>query len=84
MSQQSYSDLERGESKSTSKIGSLARALKVDAFWLETGEGPRLPDRIGEDPAFYLPEDKRQLMDAYDALSAQRKRALLVLISEGG
>jgi transcriptional regulator with XRE-family HTH domain len=33
------SKLERGEVQETTKIAQLARALKVDAYWLATGDG---------------------------------------------
>lgn len=39
ISQPTYSDLERGVSHGSVKLGSIARALKVSINWLETGEG---------------------------------------------
>ncbi len=39
ITQATYSELERGLVKSTGKIISIAKALKVDAHWLATGEG---------------------------------------------
>jgi transcriptional regulator with XRE-family HTH domain len=41
MSQPSISDLEKGESATTSFTASIAAALGVSALWLETGRGPR-------------------------------------------
>lgn len=35
------SKLERGDMLETTKIGRLAKALMVNAFWLETGEGSK-------------------------------------------
>lgn len=81
MSQQSYSDLETGKSKSTSKIGSLAHVLGVNALWLETGEGQRSQDRVGEIRAQYLPEDARRLLDWFNTLSPKRRRAVMELLS---
>lgn len=43
MTQPAYSDLERGESASSSLVPQIARALGVNALWLATGEGPRYP-----------------------------------------
>lgn len=40
MTQSAYSDLENGRSQTSTKIAALARALQVDAFWLQTGEQP--------------------------------------------
>jgi SOS-response transcriptional repressor LexA len=40
MSQGALSELETGESNSTTMIGSFAAALGVNALWLETGRGP--------------------------------------------
>lgn len=80
MSQQSYSDLETGKSKGTTKIGSLAHVLAVNALWLETGEGPKTAGRISETPALYLPEDSRRLLDWFNALPPRKKRAVLELL----
>lgn len=80
MSQVSYSDLERGKSQATVKVGSLAHALGVNALWLETGAGPMLPGRVAEDPAVYLPADVRAVVDWFAALNNRKKRAVLDLI----
>jgi transcriptional regulator with XRE-family HTH domain len=39
MAQASLSELETGESQSTTMVGSFAAALGVNALWLETGKG---------------------------------------------
>lgn len=39
--QATLSELENGDSKSTSYIASIAAALDVSALWLETGRGPQ-------------------------------------------
>lgn len=80
MSQVSYSDLERGKSLNTVKIGSLSHALGVNALWLETGHGPMLPGRIAEDPAVYLPADVRLMVEWFNKLSAKKRRALIDLV----
>ena len=81
MSQQSYSDLETGKSKRTVRIGSLARTLGVDAYWLETGEGEMRPTRVGESPLAYMPADMRKLVEALERLTEKQRRGLLDLIS---
>lgn len=83
MSQQSYSDLERSASKSTTKIGSLAKELGVDAYWLETGEGQMEPLGVGESHATYLPYEKRRILELLDALSERQRRGLLDLLNDG-
>lgn len=82
MSQQSYSDLETGKSKSTVRIGSLARTLGVDAYWLETGEGEMKPTRVAESPLAYIPADRRRLLDAFDRLSEKQRKGLLDLLAD--
>lgn len=41
ISQTTIADLERGTSAATTKLIPIARALKVNPNWLETGQGPR-------------------------------------------
>lgn len=56
LSQASYSELERGESKSTSKIIELASLFGVNPVWLGTGKGEMLAiesDKDKENP-YYL------------------------------
>lgn len=74
MSQQSYSDLETGKSKSTVKIGSLARVLGVDAYWLETGEGEM---RVGEQRETYISPDHMRLLDWLGTLSEKQRKGLM-------
>jgi len=81
ITQQSYSDLERGISKRTTRIGSLAHALGVDAYWLETGVG--LPvSRVAEDPPGYATNSDadRTLVQMISALANEKKSALLTLL----
>lgn len=47
MAQASLSELETGESQSTTLIASLAAALGVNALWLETGKGTMTPELSG-------------------------------------
>ena len=37
------SKLERGDMQETTKIGQLSKHLKVDSYWLATGEGNEIP-----------------------------------------
>ena len=43
LGQTDISKLEQGTMQETAKIGRLSKALKVDAYWLETGEGSPAP-----------------------------------------
>ncbi|UBB25793.1 helix-turn-helix domain-containing protein [Pseudoxanthomonas japonensis] len=84
ITQPSYSALERGVSKSTSKIGSLAHVLGVDAYWLETGEGQQ-PRRghVAESRADYrLAGEQRRLLKLLGRLSPRKRQALLDLLQE--
>ncbi len=47
-------DLERGDSKSTTKLPQLAHEIGVRALWLETGEGPKYPVSRSGDATQYL------------------------------
>lgn len=82
MTQQSYSDLERGISKRTTRIGSLSRVLNVDAYWLETGNGAAVIG-VGEESALYFAasESDRNLIDVAIKLSEEKKHALLKLLT---
>ena len=82
ISQQSYSALETGKSKATVKIGSLARVLGVDAYWLETGEGTAKPSRVGESSPPYMPPDRRLLLEWFDELGDLKRRAFIALIAK--
>lgn len=81
MTQPSYSALERGVSKSTSKIGSLSRLFEVEAYWLETGEGPMRRGNVAEARAIYrLPPTQRRLLQVLEKLGDRKRRALLELL----
>lgn len=82
MSQQSYSDLETGQSKRTTRVGSLAHTLGVNALWLETGNGPMFPGRVAEDAELYLPLEKRRLLDLFDRLGSDAKKGLMALLED--
>jgi len=83
ITQPSYSALERGISKSTSKIGSLAHVFGVDAYWLETGEGQHRRGQVSESGAPYrLPGEQRRLLQLLSRLSARKRRALLDFLQE--
>ena len=94
MSQQSYSDLETGKSKSTTRIGSLAHLYGVDAYWLETGKGRfRQDSPVRENRAVYYPEpppidqahspEERRMLRAFRALTDAQRRGLLALLDKG-
>lgn len=85
MSQAMYSDLEIGRAKGSTRIATLARLLKVSAYWLETGEGEQDADsgsRVRDSGSEYSPmnDEKAALLAAFDALSPAKRRALLELI----
>lgn len=83
ITQPSYSALERGISKSTSKIGSLAHVLDVDAYWLETGEGAQRRGHAAESRAHYrLAGEQRRLLNLLGRLSARKRQALLDLLQD--
>jgi len=92
MSQPSYSALETGKSKATTKIGSLAHVLQVDAYWLETGQGEmeagakRAAD--GDSPAYAgaasstaLSAEEAVLLKVYRAADRARRKALVTLLA---
>lgn len=79
MSQQSYSDLETGKSKSTVRIGSLAQVLGVDAYWLETGNG-QMSRGVAESPARYTHPEFRRILAWMDSLSDRQRKGLIDLI----
>lgn len=83
ITQPSYSALERDISKSTSKIGSLARLLGVDAYWLETGEGPMRRSGLSEALTDYaLPAETRRIIHALGKMTDRKRKALLELIND--
>lgn len=83
MTQQSYSDLERGISKRTTRIGSLAHALGVDAYWLETGSGvPRALARVADDAGGYVVQsaEDQSLIQIILGLAKEKRAALHALL----
>ena len=82
ITQPSYSALERGVSKSTSKIGSLAHVLGVDAYWLETGEGQHRRQVSESGASYRIPGEQRRLLNLLNRLSARQRRALLDFLQE--
>ena len=74
MRQSTLSELERGDSASTTLIASFAHALGVTALWLETGKGPKyptLPAGMGELDAVI------ELMDLYYRSSSSGRALIL-------
>lgn len=91
ISQPSYSALETGKSKATTKIGSLAHVLQVDAFWLETGLGEMqagdnrqsdtdAPMYAGAASRVALSAEETALLQAYRAADRSRRKALMTLL----
>lgn len=83
MTQQSYSDLERGVSKRSTRIGSLSHVLGVDAYWLETGNGR--PGQVPNEPrvgALDLcgDEDIMALVALAQKMSRKQIKGLLVVM----
>ena len=92
IAQPSYSALERGVNKATTKIGSLANLFSVDAYWLETGQGQMDRPRVGEDRLGYpvLPPreqartpEERRILRIFRAFNDQQRRGLLAVFEKG-
>ena len=87
ISQQSYSDLETGKSRSTTRIGSLAHLFGVDAYWLETGSGARRNPRVDEQRETYWPmppprdmpntPEERAMLRVFRSMTERQRRGLL-------
>lgn len=70
MSQPTYSELERGLSKSSAKLVQIAAALNVSPVWLATGKGD--PSRLTEVKAHPgLTGEQNLLLAAIDGLQAE-------------
>lgn len=73
-------DLERGRNHGTTKILDVAKALKVNPIWLETGKGPREP--VPESNVPYLTanslEDLAEVLLARGAEEIGQLMALIV------
>lgn len=84
MTQQSYSDLERGVSKRTTRIGSLSHVLAVDAYWLETGEGSPTQRVIGVSDAVgdyeVISDQERALIYAVRKLPSRQQSGLFMFL----
>ena len=61
LTQATLSDLESDKSKGSSRLASIAHALKVRPYWLETGRGSALAD----DPDHALPEGAAEEVRAF-------------------
>lgn len=92
ISQPSYSALETGKSKATTKIGSLAHVLQVDAYWLETGQGEMdagsaraadgdAPDYAGAASRAALSAEETVLLQTFRAADRARRKAIVTLLS---
>lgn len=76
MNQSTLSELERGDSRSTSFVASLAAALRVSPLWLETGRGPKhsTPGDQPQSPSDL--DDALALLHAYRALPPEGRSSL--------
>lgn len=91
ISQSTLADLERGKSKSTTRIATLANLYGCDAYWLETGEPPTTRDAqsVRESGAVYGDLERMAqnveevtLLQRFRALSATKRKAFLALIED--
>lgn len=74
--QPTLSDLENGESTSTTYLATIAAALGVSALWLETGKGPKVPEAAVNDESDEL-EKITQLMMLYRDATAGGRELIL-------
>jgi phage repressor protein C with HTH and peptisase S24 domain len=83
--QPTLSDLENDMSKGTTKLASIAKALNVRPYWLETGKGPMSAEAL-EDPLDpTVSADAMRVAKAFDLLQsdAQREAVLTQLRAFG-
>ena len=73
LTQQGYSELERGIAKSTTHIGTLAYALGVNAYWLETGLGEM-------DSANDFSSEERKVIEVLRNMGKTQRKGLLTVI----
>lgn len=89
MSQSAISELETGESASSTLIASLAAALGVNALWLETGKGDRhgqvtsVATGRGEARTALTYEDAEVLLDLYRRADERGRINALVALRSG-
>jgi transcriptional regulator with XRE-family HTH domain len=72
--QSNVSKLERTDSQGSDFTLQFARALKIDPWWLATGEGS--PDTVVS-PEASLPEEEQRLLHAYRGLTAEQRATAL-------
>ncbi|WP_175927452.1 helix-turn-helix domain-containing protein [Burkholderia cepacia] len=73
LSQQGYSELERGVAKTTTRIGTLAYVLGVDAYWLETGLGQA-------DGANDFTGEERKVIEILRNMAPVQRKGLMTVI----
>lgn len=61
LSDKGISDIERGRTRATTRVVSIAKALKVNPTWLESGKGPKDPPSSSADPAYIAASDLADL-----------------------
>jgi transcriptional regulator with XRE-family HTH domain len=88
MKQSSISELENGDSSSTTNVAKIAQALKVNALWLETGAGDGMRQDHANPAGLDIDKMMRKLAALIDLdLISQQDAALLKhywLASEDG
>ena len=80
--QQTITDIETGRQQSTTKIGSLAHALRVRALWLETGQEPMRFDGVAESPLDLLADDEREVLRLFRKMKPEQRRGLLDFLTK--
>lgn len=63
--------LENGQNKSSSYIPEIAKALRVDAYWLKTGKGERSSSSLNA--------EERRIIDAYRLSGPEGKHILMTI-----
>jgi transcriptional regulator with XRE-family HTH domain len=81
--QPTLSELERGDSRSSTSLPSIAAALGVNAFWLETGRGSKKPgvDLPSGDSSFA--QEVSELIAIYGQLDLAWRRKVIHLARMG-
>ncbi len=84
--QPTLSDLENDMSKGTTKLASLAKALGVRSYWLETGKGPSELDAADDlTHLSQLSDEAHSVAVAFDSLKLPaQKEAILAQLRAFG
>lgn len=75
LTQPTLSSLENGKSETSGHIARLAKELQVHAFWLETGEGPKLlSEQVQTSPS--LTKEQREILSLLEFLTSDQVTTL--------